>query len=442
MAVVRTWQSESGHVRSSSAKTRFCVSVAAIVCCCAWLGTLNWGIRWAVSCCTLGIKPGGVLYAYGPGEQHSLDRLHPIAVQHGFSAGLILPHTAGPTYWTESALAFAWDAEFPLWVPTVVLLAAAAVCRYQGRRAALGCCAVCGYDLRGNPDGRCSECGTPSNAGSSNPIASTPQPGRSRASWRLVKWCLLPLYWLSTAVPVATLLFTPVLVVALALGLRHRSWLFVLTLLFLSPLTFNVGRAMADYARGQGELRVEALPIAEHGSLDPEYRCERVLGHGLIGENAWATEGAYNVTLQTLIRLLGPQRGAYLGPFPSRAASRACVSTGPAIAAQALYDGLVEVGETPVFLASGVGSALLAGTCWELVVCDPAQWQHIETDYGPIRGALCGGCLVLRIPVDLERPDLSVPGALLVLVDSSSGRPFAYYADNCYLSRDVHWQER
>ncbi len=49
----------------------------------------------------------------------------------------------------------------PLWLPTVILAAYAAlnVWRWRCRRVRPGHCASCGYDLTGNISGRCPECG-------------------------------------------------------------------------------------------------------------------------------------------------------------------------------------------------------------------------------------------------------------------------------------------
>lgn len=67
-----------------------------------------------------------------------------------------------PYSWKD---AFAYHLEFPIYIPGVVLLAAALpsiLLRTRRRqRRLLGLCEHCSYDLRGNTSGVCPECGTP-----------------------------------------------------------------------------------------------------------------------------------------------------------------------------------------------------------------------------------------------------------------------------------------
>ena len=97
--------------------------------------------------------PAGLTHQSG----ESGDLLHPwqtAFTRHAFAAALLDP--------TFPQVASGYELRFPLWLPTILLLAVScwrvppSMKRY--RRRVRGMCEACGYDLRASPD-RCPECG-------------------------------------------------------------------------------------------------------------------------------------------------------------------------------------------------------------------------------------------------------------------------------------------
>jgi hypothetical protein len=81
-----------------------------------------------------------------------------------------------------------------------------------------------------------------------------------------------------------------------------------------------------------------------------------------------------------------------------------------------------------VHLDRGVGHGLSRLAQSAIATTDEEYSRFWLKETGPIRGALCRSCLVLRVPVETGRGQ----SAMIVVIDPATGRPFAYYGEGGY----------
>ena len=272
------------------------------------------------------------------------------------------------------------------------------------------------------------------------------EPGTARANaWTAVFTPSAPMLavltiafaWLGTMF--GPLLLPLALVFGGSLAGRRRWWLIGVCLL-LSPMSVGFVVGAVSYSAGRARIQGMGLPGVGYHNLDPELRCERATGGCLVNGGEFLTQTPNNVAIVALTRLFGPQPGAYTGPYPDEVQAKlAMASASPVSVVPLLVNDQVDLTEPPIKLDCGVGAGLLREL--QLTVrgnkLDDFSRSTLDTA-GPIRAAQYKGqCLILRVP------NYSNDGAMIVLLDTVAGRPFAYYGEGNFPQRfpPVTWRK-
>jgi hypothetical protein len=294
-------------------------------------------------------------------------------------------------------------------------------------------CLNCGHALDGLTEPRCPECGgkfnpaDPSTYGNRRPNTVWPQ------VWRGIchPVALLAEMWACAFLPVVAPLLLPLALAAIAVHAQRRRWVSVCALVLLGPWTLFFTLGAVAYFDGSAQLLSVGLPGTRSHNIDPDYRCGHSSSGCRVFGNEWLTHGCYNGAVKSVIILLGPMRGSYGGPYPTEAEAAEVLRAAQPISWELLTSDRLTVDGTTVSLDSGVGAKLLERTCWAYLAPTLPAGKQIPV---AITGALYQQrCLVLRIPTETEprEPGESVP-AMIVLIDTQCGRPFAYYAEGGY----------
>jgi len=205
------------------------------------------------------------------------------------------------------------------------------------------------------------------------------------------------------------------ILVALLVWTRNHFEAFICV--FGLPLLAMV-LAIGGYFRGSAKLQYMGLPHLEFFSIDPVYRCSNSTGGCLVSGNEWITEEPYNLTVETLISVFGPQRGSYTGPYPIESEAVAALSVAVPVDLSALVSDHFDVGQVHVHLDEGVGRKILRhyfdGTSVEDIktLSDSPEDAHVSAAVWKSR------VLLLRGPSY---------NAAIIVIDLNIGRPFAYY---------------
>ena len=250
------------------------------------------------------------------------------------------------------------------------------------------------------------------------------EPGTARVgAWR--RWFpmsapFVAFFTILTAWGAATfgMLLIPVPLVLGGLLVAQRRWGLIAMCVMLSPVTAGLVFGTVGYCTGTARLQGMGLPGFGYFNLDPELRCERSTGGCVVNGGEFLTQTPNNLAIVTLTRLFGPQPGAYTGPYPTEAQAKAALDAARPISPGMLSLDRVSLTEPSLKLDAGVGRTL-AG----------------RAD-GPVYATLYqGGCLILRVPAG--------EGAMIALIDTKCGRPFAFYADGGCHDRfpPVRWRK-
>ena len=233
--------------------------------------------------------------------------------------------------------------------------------------------------------------------------------------------------WAGVVLPYGATIAMLLTVAFVGLNLARRRWKSAIAIILLSPIVVFPAQGVVDYARGVGRLRFSGLPKFEAYNIDHVYRCEWAGGGCRIDGNEWLTQGSYNYALRTMIAILGPMPGSYIGPYPNEDECRAALQNAEEVDLKELTRDRVVLASGAVRLDAGVGRRLVRESLWDLAVLD-SQWAaSCRAEGGPITGVMHRGCLLLRVPVfPPDEPGDAVP-ALIVVLDPGRGRPFAYY---------------
>jgi hypothetical protein len=310
-------------------------------------------------------------------------------------------------------------------------------------------CRKCLYVLDGLPENRCPECGRPFDPDSPDTYSTSP-----RASYRQViarraadPIVMVPALLALSLMPLIGLLVLPVMLLSAAANVRRGRWAHALAIVALSPFALCFYWGVVDYSRGSVCLRYMGLPGTTFHSIDPVYRCGRATGGDLVNGTEWMQNGPYNMGVRVMVKLLGPMRGSYVGPYPTQAQAEAALGASLPIPLVDLAADRVQAGGRVVNLDPGVGAALFQNTTWGLfnAVKDQDERLELEQELGPISGAVYqGSVLVLRIPTGGPRSgQTGAAPAMLILLDCGTGRPFAYYGQGDYYHRfpPVSWSK-
>ena len=159
----------------------------------------------------------------------------------------------------------------------------------------------------------------------------------------------------------------------------------------------------------------------------------------------WIIDGSYNSAVRVLVLFLGPMEGSYIGPYPTKTEAIAALSQSSRISISELATDLVVIGDLTLTLDGGVGKDILGGTARRGFYEHPDMLADIESENGPATASVYRKtCLILRLPrlfLGIEAD--SGPDALLVLIDTEAGRPFAFYNEGPYhhLATPARWDK-
>ena len=218
-------------------------------------------------------------------------------------------------------------------------------------------------------------------------------------------------------------LLFPLPLVLGALLVAQRRWGLIALCVLLSPMTAGLMSGTVGYCTGTARIHGMGLPGFGYFNLDPELRCERSTGGCVVTGGEFLTQTPNNFAIVTLTRLFGPQPGTYTGPYPNETEANAALASAMSVSLERLVQGRVDVGPSPVKLDLGVGAELLRRSPYACVggtlSADAPQWL---SEVGPPTATLYQNqCLILRLP--------QMQGAIIALIDTKTGRPFAYYLE-------------
>ncbi|MEW4564509.1 hypothetical protein AB1K70_18355 [Bremerella sp. JC770] len=228
-------------------------------------------------------------------------------------------------------------------------------------------------------------------------------------------------------------LFFPLLAVGVILHLlSKRQMLAAFSIVALSPFTIAVVMATYGYANGTATLHGMGYPGQGYFNVDPTTRSPRSNGGCCVSGNEWIFILPNNVTVTALSATLGPMRGSYRGSYPTEAEAKQAIKTGTPVAKEDLQAGFFAVEDHNIKLDQGVGARLLDRLHYDLFFDDPPP-AITATVYDQ-------DCLILRIPVE-EDWDATTQSAVIALISTEKGRPFAYYVEGEYHQRfpPVSW---
>lgn len=243
-----------------------------------------------------------------------------------------------------------------------------------------------------------------------------------------------------------TYLFVPVLVYLMT----RRRFVEVVVYVLLSPLGVYFALGVHDYLRGRGELRYAGLGYTTFHNVDPQLRCPRATSGPRVIGHEWIVHAPYNGAMRLMTGLLGYMRGAYRGPYPTRAQTLDLLSAGAeTVALRRLADDLLVLDGRAVRLDPGVGRHLLRGTPYDVLLAASVRGEDVADELailGPVRGRVWREqCVILRIPSEYPsggNPARRSESARIVLIDAERGRPFAYYGTGSYHHHypPVYWR--
>jgi len=215
-----------------------------------------------------------------------------------------------------------------------------------------------------------------------------------------------------------SLLVVPAVLIALWRAWCRRTRVALVLLLVLNPVSGFFIAGVATYVNGAPVLHFRHLSDLESYNPDPSDRCPRGPGSCRINGSDWLTIHTTNAGVLLMCRCFGPPALAYNGPYPSKAEALATLPETLLSPVDQFLKGRVLADGKMVKLQPAVVRAL-------------AGFFGLENDdTTPIHARLYHNrCLILRFS---RRTDPSATAEIfgtdvLVLVDRSNQRPFAFY---------------
>lgn len=240
--------------------------------------------------------------------------------------------------------------------------------------------------------------------------------------------------WISFLLDPTLILFTAALLAAEAWAVFGRRWLVVAAVVLLNPLFTTFAVPWVDHARGEARLLGYGLPGVESWNLDESLRVQRTGAGCRADARRELVTSIHNWGLRAATASFGPQRGAYIGPYPDRQTALAAVLAGEDVAPDQLADGVLPLADRTVTLEPGVGRGILT-VYWQ----DFPIWedQRQQPHRRPLVEAITLRATVVDWPcVAVFIPDTAYarprpapePAGVVVLLNGEDGRPFACYA--------------
>jgi len=213
-------------------------------------------------------------------------------------------------------------------------------------------------------------------------------------------------------------LVIPAVLVALWRARRQRTRVALPLLIFLNPVSGFFIAGVATYLNGAPILHFRHLPDLESYNPNPSDRCPRSPASCQVNSSDWLTIHTPNAAVLFMSRCFGPPALAYNGPYPTKAEALALMPKTLLSPVDQFLKGRVLADGKMVRLQPAVVRALAGLVGLE------------NDDITPIHARLYQSrCLILRFS---RRTDPSAIAEnfdtdVLVLVDRSNQRPFAYY---------------
>lgn len=230
--------------------------------------------------------------------------------------------------------------------------------------------------------------------------------------WRFPIWlaalAALTAMWLTIFVawPIGAVIGVALIVYLL----RQRRRLAIICIL-LSPYvvlsSLSVALGVLCYFLGTAQLRTFGMPHREFYNLDQRWRVYHSTSGCIVDGSEIFTQEPNNAVVKLLVTVLGPMRGVYTGPYPSKAEALAQLAAASPVSRQSVEGGMASV--------MGQSVALTAETTAELVRQSPAE------DFS---GVLSGSKQELLL-LSGSGPH----GRAVTLIDRQRGRSFATYYD-------------
>ena len=201
-------------------------------------------------------------------------------------------------------------------------------------------------------------------------------------------------------------------------SIRARTWLAIIALLILNPVTWYFFDGIVDYQQGSPTLRFRGYPSFEAFNLDRATRASPTGSGCVIHGNEWIYQGMHNRGVRLMVKTFGPPAKSYAGVYPTKEEALQFIADAPLTPVGEFYAGKLRTANGSVTLDPTMVAAIVDGF-WL-----GSQWEEPEIQ---VRCAeIDRQCLITR---------LTAPGVhegtfidLLILFDLSNGRPFAYYA--------------
>jgi hypothetical protein len=186
---------------------------------------------------------------------------------------------------------------------------------------------------------------------------------------------------------------------------------------------FAVASGVILYISGSAKFHYMGLPHMEFYNIDPDYRCGNETGGCLVNGNEWISEDPYNFTVKAMISAFGPERGSYIGPYPTESDATTSLASARPLDLSAIATDQFDVGEVHVRLDKGVGEKLVKFWLNALTIQDlkeGIQSGVIEPQYAAPPTAIIWQNRVLLLKGPALHPTICA-------IDLNVGRPFAYY---------------
>ena len=174
----------------------------------------------------------------------------------------------------------------------------------------------------------------------------------------------------------------PLLCVGAVSSAVQRRWWSMVMIVVTSPLTLHFGIGVHDYSQGAGSLRYMGYPGVESNNISAVFRCERRTRGCVVRGGELLRIVPYNAALRLMISMLGPMRGSYVGPYPTKSEALNALETGQEIPVREVVSESVTLGRTTVALKAGLANELLGRTEWMLAWTEPDEQMFDEESFG------------------------------------------------------------
>lgn len=246
-----------------------------------------------------------------------------------------------------------------------------------------------------------------------------PPPPRGR--WRLPA-ALLAAVWVTVIIwPLAPLMVVPMGGI-LVLAAVRRSFV-IAALLLVSPSGISLIAGVADWFSERPSFHFMGLPSPRADNLDPASRCFHATGGCLVSGGEWLIQGPHNLGLGLMVRLLGPPRTTYDGPYPTQAEADELTKDAAPTAVAEFVDGSVRLGTNTLTLSRDYAQTLAMDAGAFCFDCE------LDNSQASVRAAMYGArCLLIRLAVRHADDGLSAGDVdCIFLIDATNQRAFARY---------------